>query len=145
MSRIFRLASVLRARKAQEDAARTAVHHAHRGAEQARDQHRSQEQALAARRPANGVSGAAYVASQAGLRSLAADVAAAAALSLEAAEVVQQQLAALSDAAARHRSVRKLAERHAETLRNADAASNQRAMDEIAADGRRRIAGEGSR
>ncbi|MBI1758588.1 MAG: flagellar FliJ family protein [Actinobacteria bacterium] len=145
MSRKFRLASVLRARKAQEDAARTAVRRARASAEAAQERHRDHEQALATRRLPSGASAAAYVAAQASLHALAADVAAAAALSEEATYAVQERMAALTDAAARHRSVRKLAERHADTVRDADTAASQRAIDEMATEGHRRIAGDGAR
>lgn len=145
MRRKFRLATVLRARKAQEDAARSAVSRARGQAAAAQLRHYEQERALAARQPAEGASATAYVAAQASLQGLAADVAAAAALSQQAEASVQHSVDALADAAARHQSVRTLADRHAEAVRAGELAANQRVIDEIASTNRRAGTQDGPR
>ena len=131
MNRFFRLSPVLRARKAQEDAARGAVN-------QSRAEIR-EAQALAKRRhldlvgaeaPTEGTARA-MVASLVARQSLAASLFGAQRMIADAEEVERERLAVLADAAKRRRAVELMAERHAELVRAHDLRVDQAALDEL--------------
>jgi hypothetical protein len=132
LNRLFRLGPVLRARKAQEDAARGAVN-------QSRVEIREAE-ALAKRRHLDLVGAAAptegtaraMVASLVARQSLAASLFGAQRMVTDAEEVERERLAALADAAKRRRAVETMAERHAELVRAHDQRVDQAALDELA-------------
>ncbi|MCU7727119.1 cell envelope biogenesis protein TolA [Actinoplanes sp. KI2] len=132
MNRLFRLGPVLRARKAQEDAARGAVN-------QSRAEIREAE-ALAKRRhldlvgseaPTEGTARA-MVASLVARQSLAASLFGAQRMVADAEEVERERLAVLADAAKRRRAVEMMAERHAELVRAHDLRVDQASLDELA-------------
>ena len=132
MNRFFRLSPVLRARKAQEDAARGAVN-------QSRAEIR-EAQALAKRRhldlvgaqaPTEGTARA-MVASLVARQSLAAGLFSARRMVADAEEVERERLAMLADAAKRRRAVELMAERHAELVRAHDLRVDQAGLDELA-------------
>ncbi|GIE80089.1 hypothetical protein Aph02nite_60390 [Actinoplanes philippinensis] len=132
MNRLFRLAPVLRARKAQEDAARGAVI-------QSRAEIREAE-ALVKRRkldlvgadaPSEG-SARAMVAALVARQSLAAGLFDAQRMVTSAEVIEQEKLAALADAAKRRRAVELMAERHAATVKAHDLKTDQAALDELA-------------
>ena len=132
MNRLFRLGPVLRARKAQEDAARGAVN-------QSRAEIR-EAQALVKRRhldlvgaeaPTEGTARA-MVASLVARQSLAASLSGAHRMVHDAEQVERERMAALADAARRRRAVELMAERHAELVRAHDLRIDQAALDEIA-------------
>jgi flagellar protein FliJ len=131
LNRLFRLGPVLRARKAQEDAARGAVN-------QSRAEIR-EAQALAKRRhldligaeaPSEGTARA-MVASLVARQSLAASLFGARRMVADAEEVERERLAVLADAAKRRRAVELMAERHAELVRAHDLRVDQAALDEL--------------
>jgi flagellar biosynthesis chaperone FliJ len=132
LNRLFRLGPVLRARKAQEDAARGAVN-------QSRAEIREAE-ALAKRRhldlvgsqaPTEGTARA-MVASLVARQSLAASLFGAQRMVADAEEVERERLAELADAAKRRRAVEMMAERHAELVRAHDLRVDQAGLDELA-------------
>jgi flagellar biosynthesis chaperone FliJ len=132
LNRFFRLAPVLRARKAQEDAARGAVN-------QSRAEIR-EAQALVKRRhldlvgagaPSEGTARA-MVASLVARQSLAASLFGAQRMVNDAEQVERERVAALADAAKRRRAVETMAERHAELVRFHDLRVDQAALDELA-------------
>jgi flagellar FliJ protein len=132
LNRLFRLAPVLRARKAQEDAARGAVI-------QSRAEIREAE-ALVKRRkldlvgadaPSEG-SARAMVAALVARQSLAAGLFDAQRMVTSAEQIEQEKLAALADAAKRRRAVEMMAERHAAIVKAHDLRTDQAALDELA-------------
>jgi flagellar protein FliJ len=132
LNRLFRLAPVLRARKAQEDAARGAV-------TQSRAEIRAAE-ALVKRRkldlvgsdaPSEG-SARAMVAALVARQSLAAGLFDAQRMVTSAEVIEQEKLAALADAAKRRRAVESMSERHAATVKAHDLRTDQAALDELA-------------
>ncbi|WP_433298497.1 flagellar export protein FliJ [Actinoplanes sp. CA-030573] len=132
MNRLFRLGPVLRARKAQEDAARGAVN-------QSRAEIRD-AQALVKRRhldlvgaeaPSEGTARA-MVASLVARQSLAGALVGAQRMVADAEEVERERLAVLADAAKRRRAVEMMAERHAELVRAHDLRVDQASLDELA-------------
>ncbi|RZU50459.1 hypothetical protein EV385_2231 [Krasilnikovia cinnamomea] len=143
MNRFFRLAPVLRARKAQEDVARGAVLQS-----QAEIRH---AQALVKRRhleltgsdaPTEGTARA-MVASLVARQSLAAGLFDAHRMVAEAEEATQEKMDELADAAKRRRAVELLAERHAEAVRRHDLALDQQNLDELAVTAKARNAARG--
>lgn len=143
MNRLFRLGPVLRARKAQEDAARGAVI-------QSRQEIRD-AQAMAKRRaldlagadaPAEGTARA-MVASMVARQSLAAGLSGAHRMVADAEELTREKVAALADAAKRRRAVEMMAERHAETVRHHDIRTDQANLDELAVTQKARNAARG--
>lgn len=143
MNRFFRLGPVLRARKAQEDVARGAVN-------QSRQEIRD-AQALVKRRaldltgadaPTEGTARA-MVASMVARQSLAASLSGAHQMVTDAEEVTQAKVAELADAAKRRRAVEMMAERHAETVRKHDLATEQANLDELAVTSKARNAARG--
>jgi flagellar export protein FliJ len=143
LNRLFRLAPVLRARKAQEDAAHGALN-------QSRAEIRH-AQALVKRRrldlvgadaPSEG-SARAMVASLVARQSLAASLSGAQRMVTDAEDVEQERLAALAEAAKRRRAVEMLSERHAEAVRAHDLKVDQRALDDLAITTKARNAARG--
>ena len=143
MNRLFRLGPVLRARKAQEDAARGAVI-------QSRTEIRD-AQALVKRRaldlagadaPSEGTARA-MVASMVARQSLAASLSGAHRMVTAAEEVAREKTAELADAAKRRRAVEMMAERHAETVRRHDLKVDQSNLDELAVTAKARNAARG--
>ncbi len=143
MNRLFRLGPVLRARKAQEDAARGAVIQSRREIRDA--------QALVKRRaldlagadaPTEGTARA-MVASMVARQSLAAGLTGAHRMVADAEELTRDKLAELADAAKRRRAVEMMAERHAETVRRHDLQTDQANLDELAVTTKARNAARG--
>jgi flagellar FliJ protein len=143
VNRLFRLGPVLRARKAQEDAARGVVI-------QSRQEIRD-AQALVKRRaldlagadaPTEGTARA-MVASMAARQSLAAGLTGAHRMVADAEELTREKVAALADAAKRRRAVEMMAERHAETVRRHDLHTEQANLDELAVTTKARNAARG--
>ncbi len=143
MNRLFRLGPVLRARKAQEDAARGAVIQSRREIRDA--------QALVKRRaldlagadaPTEGTARA-MVASMVARQSLAAGLTGAHRMVTDAEELTREKVAELADAAKRRRAVEMMAERHAETVRRHDLATDQANLDELAVTTKARNAARG--
>lgn len=143
MNRLFRLGPVLRARRAQEDAARGAVI-------QSRQEIR-EAQALAKRRaldlagaeaPTEGTARA-MVASMVARQSLAASLSGAHRMVVDAEELTRERVAELADAAKRRRAVEMMAERHAETVRQHDLKTDQANLDELAVTMKARNAARG--
>ena len=132
MNRMFRLTPVLRARKAQEDAARSAVVQSRADIRDA--------QALVKRRkldlvgsqaPTEGTARA-MVAALVARQSIAAGVFGAQRMVTDAEEVERERVAALTDAAKRRRAVEMMSERHAATVRAHDLRVDQANLDELA-------------
>ncbi|GAA3930560.1 flagellar export protein FliJ [Actinoplanes auranticolor] len=143
MNRLFRLGPVLRARKAQEDAAKGAVI-------QSRQQIR-EAQALVKRRhldlagadaPTEGTARA-MVASMVARQSMAATLSGAHRMVADAEDVAREKQAELADAAKRRRAVELMAERHAETVKAHDLKVDQLAVDEMAVTAKARSAARG--
>ena len=144
MNRLFRLGPVLRARRAQEDAARGAVNQSRAEILQA--------QALAKRRalhlagaeaPTEGTARA-MVASMVARQSLAASLSGAHRMVADAEELTREKIAELADAAKRRRAVEMMAERHAETVRRHDLKTDQANLDELAITAKARNAARGT-
>ena len=132
MNRFFRLAPVLRARKAQEDAARGAVNQSRaeiREAEQLVK--RRKLQLVGAEAPTEGTARA-MVAGMVARQSLAASLFSAQRMVTDAEEVERERTAELADAAKRRRAVEMMAERHAELVRVHDLRTDQASLDELA-------------
>jgi hypothetical protein len=143
VNRLFRLGPVLRARKAQEDAARSAVI-------QSRTEIRD-AQALVKRRsldltgadaPTEGTARA-MVASLVARQSLAASLSGAHRMVTAAEEISREKTAELADAAKRRRAVEMMAERHAEMVRQHDLTVDQNNLDELAVTAKARNAARG--
>jgi flagellar FliJ protein len=143
VNRMFKLAPVLRARKAQEDVAQGALNQSRAEVRHA--------QALVKRRrldlvgadaPSEG-SARAMVASLVARQSLAAGLFSAQRMVTDAEGVERERLAALADAAKRRRAVENLAERHAEAVRNHDLSVDQATLDELAITSKARNAARG--
>lgn len=143
MNRLFRLGPVLRARKAQEDSARGSVIQSRREVRDA--------QALVKRRaldlagadaPTEGTARA-MVASMVARQSLAATLSGAHQMVADAEDVTREKVADLADAAKRRRAVEMMAERHAETVRLTDLATEQSTLDELATTQKARNAARG--
>ncbi len=143
MNRLFRLGPVLRARKAQEDAARGAVIQSRREIRDA--------QALVKRRaldlagadaPTEGTARA-MVASMVARQSLAAGLTGAHRMVADAEELTRERVAELADAAKRRRAVEMMAERHADSVRRHDLTTDQANLDELAVTTKARNAARG--
>ena len=132
MNRMFRLGPVLRARKAQEDAARGAVIQSRADIRDAQALvKRRQLDLVGAQAPSEG-SARAMVASLVARQSLAAGLFGAQRMVTDAEEVERERLAELADAAKRRRAVEMMAERHAATVRAHDLRVDQANLDELA-------------
>jgi flagellar FliJ protein len=133
MTRRFRLATVLRARHAQEDAAKGAVLRARAVAQTTADRHARRERELTDLPTLNGGPAAWYMAALAARQAQAGELTAAAGLAAADAEQVQQAATDLAGTAVRRRSVETLADRHAAAAQQAELEAGQRAIDELAA------------
>lgn len=143
MNRLFRLGPVLRARKAQEDAARGAVIHSRQEIRDAQALVKRRQLDLAgADAPSEGTARA-MVASMVARQSLAATLSGAHRMVADAEGRTQERVAELADAAKRHRAVEMLAERHAEAVRRHDLTVDQTNLDEIAVTSKARNAARG--
>ena len=143
MNRLFRLGPVLRARKAQEDAARGEVIQSRREILEAQQLVKRRQLELAgADAPTEGTARA-MVASMVARQSLAAGLSGAHRMVADAEEITREKTAQLADAAKRRRVVEMLAERHAETVRRHDLAADQAAIDELAVTTKARNAARG--
>jgi hypothetical protein len=140
MKRGFRLASVLRARQAQEDAARGAVLRARHGATVAADAVDARDRSLAGHQMPGEDSARAIVAALTARQAMAASLAVARQLAVTAEARVAERAEELTAAAQRRRTVEKLAERHAEERRRQDQRADQSALDELATTDRQRSA-----
>ncbi|MFI7596950.1 hypothetical protein [Actinoplanes sp. NPDC049681] len=143
MNRLFRLGPVLRARKAQEDAARGAVIQSRQEIRDAQAMVKRRQLELAgADAPSEGTARA-MVASMVARQSMAATLSGAHRMVVDAEERTRDKEAELAIAARRRRAVEMLAERHAETVRKHDLAVEQVALDEIAVTTKARNAARG--
>ncbi|MDY7084783.1 MAG: cell envelope biogenesis protein TolA [Actinomycetota bacterium] len=132
MNRFFRLSPVLRARKAQEDAAKGAVIQSRAQIREAQDLvRRKQLDLVGAEAPTEG-SARAMVASLVARQSLAGALMSAHRMVSDAEEVERERMAVLADAAKRRRAVEMMAERHAEMVRANDLRKDQANLDELA-------------
>jgi len=143
VNRLFRLAPVLRARKAQEDAAQGALNQSRAEIRNARSMVRRRELDLVgADAPSEGTARA-MVASLVARQSLAAGLLDAQRMATDAEDVERERLAALADAAKRRRAVEMMAERHADMVRAHDLRTDQAALDELAVTSKARNAARG--
>ena len=143
MNRLFRLGPVLRARQAQEDAARGAVTRSRAEIREAQQLVKRRQLDLAgADAPTEGTARA-MVASMVARQSLAAGLSGAHRMVADAEELTQEKIAQLADAAKRRRAVEMMAERHAETVRRQDLARGQAELDELAVTSKARNAARG--
>ena len=141
MKRGFRLAGVLRARQAQEDAARGEVLRARRGAAQATEAVEARDRTLATHQVPDEDTARALVAALTARQAMAASLATARQLAALAQVRVAERAGELTEAAQRRRTVEKLAERHAEERLRHDRAADQNVLDELATtDGQRAVA-----
>jgi len=131
LNRFFRLSPVLRARKAQEDAAIGAMNQSRADVREARAlAKRRHLDLVGAEAPTEGTARA-MVASLVARQSLAASLFGAQRMVADAEEVERERLAVLADAAKRRRAVELMAERHAELVRAHDLKVDQAALDEL--------------
>jgi flagellar FliJ protein len=143
LNRLFKLAPVMRARKAQEDAAQGALNQSRAEIRHAKALvKRRQLDLIGADAPSEG-SARAMVASLVARQSLAAGLSGAQRMVTDAEDVERERLAALADAAKRRRAVEMLAERHAEMVRAHDLKVDQAALDDIAVTSKARNAARG--
>jgi len=143
VTRRFKLSAVLRARQAQEDAARAAVVRARGTIRAAQHEAGHRERELRAHGVPEGEVAKAVVAALLARRAMAADVALAQATVGRAEEAREECAAALTEAARRRRVVESLAERHAAARRARDLAADQAALDELAVTAAQRAAARG--
>jgi flagellar export protein FliJ len=127
----FRLASVLRARSAQEKAAKGAVMQARREAEEAAERVRRMDAAIDARPRPDSPNALAFAATLWARQAMAGELAVAVAMAAQAEDTIRERDGELTEAATRRRTVEKLGERHAEVQRLADEAVAQREADDL--------------
>jgi len=143
VNRLFRLGPVLRARKAQEDAAKGAVVQSRQEIRQAEALVKRRQLDLAgADAPTEGTARA-MVASLVARQSMAATLSGAHRMVADAEDFSREKQAELADAAKRHRAVELMAERHAETVKAHDLKTDQLAIDEISVSAKARNAARG--
>ena len=143
MNRLFRLGPVLRARQAQEDAARGEVIRSRAEIREAQQLVKRRQLDLAgADAPTEGTARA-MVASMVARQSLAAGLSGAHRMVADAEELTREKIAQLADAAKRRRAVEMMGERHAETVRRHDLAKDQAHLDELAVTTKSRNAARG--
>ncbi|AEV88788.1 TolA family protein [Actinoplanes sp. SE50] len=143
MNRTFRLVPVLRARKAQEDAARGELIQSRAEIREAQALvKRRQLDLIGADAPSEG-SARAMVAALVARQSLAAGVFGAQRMVTDAEEVEREKMAALTDAAKRRRAVEMLSERHAAMVKANDLRVDQANLDELAVTAKARNAARG--
>jgi flagellar FliJ protein len=144
MNRFFRLSPVLRARKAQEDAAKGAVIQSRADIREAQQMVRRRQLDLVGSQAPNEGSARAMVASLVARQSLAGALMSAQKMVTEAEEVERERMAVLADAAKRRRAVEMMAERHAEMVRANDLRTDQANLDELAMTSKARNAARGA-
>jgi flagellar biosynthesis chaperone FliJ len=127
----FRFGAVLRARKAQEDAAKAAVVRARADATTAVQKVRGRERDLDGRRIPDAASAAAFTAALTARQAVAGELAAAVALTELARETVQERMGDLTAAAVARRTMEKLQERHDATRKRTETAAEARAADDL--------------
>jgi flagellar protein FliJ len=143
VNRLFRLGPVLRARKAQEDAAKGAVIQSRQEIREAQALVKRRQLDLAgADAPTEGTARA-MVASMVARQSMAATLSGAHRMVADAEELTREKQAELADAAKRRRAVELMAERHAETVKAHDLKTEQLALDEMAVTAKARNAARG--
>jgi flagellar protein FliJ len=144
VNRFFRLSPVLRARKAQEDAAKGAVIQSRAEIRDAQALvRRKQLDLVGSEAPTEGTARA-MVASLVARQSLAGALMSAQKMVTEAEEVERERMAVLADAAKRRRAVEMMAERHAEMVRANDLRKDQANLDELAMTMKARNAARGA-
>jgi len=132
LNRFFRLSPVLRARKAQEDAAKGAVIQSRADIREAQALVRRKQLDLVGAEAPSEATARAMVASLVARQSLAGALMSAQKMVTEAEEVERERMAVLADAAKRRRAVEMMAERHAEMVRANDLRKDQANLDELA-------------
>jgi flagellar FliJ protein len=132
VNRRFRLAAVLRARKAQEAAAKGAVRAAKAAEQAAHDRRAQREEALCRQPTVDGGPAPWFVAAVSARQALAAEISALARYAESLAPVTAEKTAELTEAAIRRRTVEALEERHDAAVTAEDLAAEQRAVDEAA-------------
>jgi flagellar export protein FliJ len=132
VNRFFRLSPVLRARKAQEDAAKGAVIQSRADVREAQALVRRKQLDLVGAEAPTEATARAMVASLVARQSLAGALMSAQKMVTEAEEVERDRMAVLADAAKRRRAVEMMAERHAEMVRVNDLRKDQANLDELA-------------
>ena len=143
MNRLFRLGPVLRARKAQEDAAKGAVNRSRQEIREAQALvKRRQLDLVGADAPTEGTARA-MVASMVARQSMAATLSGAHRMVADAEELAREKQAELADAAKRRRAVESMAERHAAAVKAHDLRTEQLAIDEMAVTAKARNAARG--
>lgn len=143
MNRLFRLGPVLRARKAQEDAARGAVLQSRQEIAHAQALVKRRQLELTGADAPNEGTARAMVASLVARQSMAATLSGAHRMVADAEELSREKQAELADAAKRHRAVESMAERHAEMVRAHDLRTEQNTLDEMAVTSKARNAARG--
>ena len=143
MNRLFRLGPVLRARKAQEDAAKGAVIQSRQEIREAQALVKRRQLDLAgADAPTEGTARA-MVASMVARQSMAATLSGAHRMVAVAEDLAREKQAELADAAKRRRAVESMAERHAAAVKAHDLRTEQLAIDEMAVTAKARNAARG--
>ncbi|MET7420648.1 cell envelope biogenesis protein TolA [Dactylosporangium sp. NPDC005555] len=127
----FRLGAVLRARKAQEDAAKAAVVRARGEAASAHATVHARERDLDGRRVPDGASSAAFAATLMARQATATALSAAIGAASLADETIKERLDDLTDAAVQRRTIEKLQERHDLTRKQTAAATEAKAVDDL--------------
>ncbi|MCM4077227.1 MULTISPECIES: cell envelope biogenesis protein TolA [Paractinoplanes] len=123
---------MLRARKAQEDAAKGAVIQSRADVREAQALVRRKQLDLVGAEAPTEATARAMVASLVARQSLAGALMSAQKMVTEAEEVERDRMAVLADAAKRRRAVEMMAERHAEMVRANDLRKDQANLDELA-------------
>jgi flagellar protein FliJ len=136
--RPFRLAAVLRARHAQEEAAKAAVVRARAEAYQAAVRVRALERDLDGRVVPDASSAAAFSATLSARNALAGALNAAIGMSRLSDDTVQERLNELTDAAVQRRIIEKLEEHHATARRRTADAADAKAVDDLTTAAHRR-------
>ena len=131
MRAAFRLAAVLRARHAQEDAAKAAVVRARAEADAAADRARALDHELDSRELPETSSAAAFVAALATRNAIASALNAAIGATRLADEKIQDRLRELTEAAVQRRTIEKLEERHAAARKASAEAAEAKVSDDI--------------
>ena len=134
----FRLAAVLRARHAQEDAAKAAVVRARADADAAATRARALEHDLDSRELPESASAASFAATLSARNALASALNAAIGVTRLAEEKIQERLHELTDAAVQRRIIEKLEERHTAARKASAEAAEAKVSDDITTAAHRR-------
>jgi flagellar FliJ protein len=127
----FRLAAVLRARHAQEDAAKAAVVRARADAEAALLRARAIERDLDGREVPGASTAVAFCATMSARSAMAGELHAAIGVTELANEAVEERMRDLTDAAVQRRTLEKLEERHAAARKHAEDKADEKAVDDL--------------